>query len=212
MINKKLNIYKVVWLFVIGCLFGYFLETIFYIIKYGEFVNKQGLIIGPFKPIYGTATVLISWIFSSLKFERKWQVFIVGMLIGTLFEYLCSYFLEVIWGLYIWDYSSFSWNINGRIYLPYCLVWGLISVVWYIYLYPLFLKIYDKFKLDKIKILTIIVGIFMVINLLLTFLIYFRMKDSSSNNALYQIVDRIFPEEEVKGKFSKVRKIKKNQN
>lgn len=212
MINKKLNVYKAIWLFVVGCLLGYFLETVFYTIKYGEFVNKQGLIYGPFKPIYGSATVLISWFFSTLKIEKNWKVFIIGMIIGTIFEYLCSFFLEAIWGLYIWDYSSFRWNINGRVYLPYCLVWGLISVVWYIYLYPLFLKVYSNFNFDKIKVVTIIIGILMIINLSLTFLIYFRMKDSESNNKIYQIVDRIFPEEEVKGKFSKVRKIKKNQN
>lgn len=209
MLNKKLNIYKVIWLFLIGCVLGYILESIFYIIKYGNFVNKQGLIIGPFKPIYGTGVVLASLLFSGFKLQKKWQIFIVGTVLGTFFEYLCSYLLETIWGLYIWDYSSFNFNINGRIYLPYCLVWGLVSVVWYSYIYPLFLKFYDKIKLDKFRIITILIGVFFIIDLSLTFLIYFRIKDSNNDCVIYQVVDKIFPEEEINSKFSKVRKIKK---
>lgn len=208
MSDKKLNIYKIIWLFLIGCLLGYILETFFYIIKYGNFVNKQGLIIGPFKPIYGTGAVLISWVFSSLKTEKKWQVFVVGSILGTVFEYLCSYLLEVIWGFYIWDYSSFNFNVNGRIYLPYCLVWGLISVIWYSYAYPLFLKVYNKVSSHKFKLITVLIGIFFAIDLTLTGLVYFRMKNEEENNIIYSIVDKLFPKEEVASKFSKVRKIK----
>ena len=209
MSDKKVNFYKVVWLFLIGCLFGYLLETVFYIIKYGTFVNKQGLIIGPFKPIYGTGTVLISWLFSNLKIEKKFHVFIVGTILGTIFEYLCSCLLEVIWGFYIWDYSNFNFNINGRVYIPYCFVWGLISVGWYSYVYPIFLKIYNTFKSNKFKCLTIIIGVFLAIDLLLTGLVYFRLKNSDNNNIVYQYIDKIFPKEEVASKFSKIRKIKK---
>ena len=207
--EKKLDIYKIIWLFVIGCLFGYVLETVFYVIKYGYYVNKQGLIIGPFKPIYGTAMVVASLLFDKLNLNKKWKIFVIGTVLGTIFEYLCSYFLEAIWGLYIWDYSSFNYNINGRIYLPYCLVWGIISIIWYCYLYPLYLKVYDRIKLEKIKIISLLVGIFMVINVTLTFMIYFRIQDSDNNCKVYQIVDKIFPKEEVKSKFSKVRKINK---
>lgn len=209
MSDKKLNIYKAIWLFLIGCLLGYALETVFYYLKYGNYVNKQGLIIGPFKPIYGTGTVLISFVFSQFKTEKKWQIFVIGTILGTIFEYLCSYFLEVIWGFYIWDYSTFNFNINGRIYLPYCLIWGLISVGWYSYAYPLFLKIYNKFNSKKFRIITGIIGIFFIIDLALTGLVYFRIKDSENNNKIYQIVDKLFPKEEVASKFSKVRKIKK---
>ena len=207
--EKKIDIYKIIWLFVIGCLLGYILETVFYVVKYGNFVNKQGLIIGPFKPIYGTGMVMVSLLFSKLNLNKKWKIFLVGMILGTIFEYLCRYFLEVIWGLYIWDYSSFNYNINGRIYLPYCLVWGIISVMWYCYLYPLYLSVYDKLKLYKIKIITLIVGIFMLLDVSLTFLIYFRIQHSENNCKIYQIVDKLFPKEEVKSKFSKVRKISK---
>ena len=89
---------------------------------------------------------------------------------------------------------------------------AIISVLWYCYLYPFYLKSYDKLKLNKIKIITLIVGIFMIINVSLTFLIHFRIKDNDNNCKVYQIVDKFFPKEEINNKFSKVRKIKKNQN
>lgn len=210
--DKKLNLYKIIWLFFVGCVLGFILETIFYIIKYGSFVNKQGLIIGPFKPIYGIGIILISGIFNCLKKEKKSQILLLGIIIGTLFEYLCSYFLEKIWGFYIWDYSSYKYNLNGRIYLPYCFLWGIISVLWYSYFYPVFLKIYYKFESKKFKIITVLIGAFFVVDIFLTGLVYFRMKEEDNNNKLFQIVDKMFPPNEVKTKFAKVRKLKNKNN
>lgn len=208
--NKKMNFSKVIWLFFIGCIFGYILECSFHVIKYGFFVNKQGLIIGPFKPIYGMGLFLIPIIFHSLKIEKKPYIFLFGILFGTVFEYLSSFLLEKIWHIYIWDYSTFKFNINGRIYLPYCFVWGLICLLWYGYGYPIFLKIYDKFSAKKFfKTITIILGAFMIVDSILTWVVLFRMDHPESNNAVYRIVDKAFPEKKIKSRFSKVRKIAK---
>lgn len=207
--KSKLNIYKVIWLFLIGCILGYIFETVFFVLKYGHYINKQGLIIGPFKPIYGSAVIIISFIFSNLKNDKKWHIFIVGVLAGTIFEYLCSWLLEVMWGFYIWDYSSYNWNINGSIYLPYCLIWGVISVLWYCYCYPIFNKIYEKLENTRFKIISWVVGIFLIIDLILTGCVYLRKKYSDLNNQFFSIVDKLFPEKEVNSKFPKVRKIKK---
>lgn len=206
--SKKLNIYKIIWLFIIGCFIGYIFESVFYVIKYGTFVNKQGLVIGPFKPVYGGAVLIITFLFTTLKNDKKWFIFLVGMLAGTLFEYYCSWSLEKFWGFYIWDYSSFKWNINGRVYLPYCLIWGAISLIWQCYCYPIFNKIYYKLESKKFKIISWVVGVFIVIDLLLTCAVYLRRKFSEVDNDFFKIVDKMFPEEEWDAKFSKVRKIK----
>ena len=208
--KDNINFYKATWLFFFGCLFGYIFECLFYVLKYGNFVNKQGLILGPFKPIYGLGVLFISLIFSKVKKPHIWKIFLYGLLFGTVFEYSVSFLLEKIWNIYIWDYSNFRFNINGRIYLPYCIGWGLISLVWYYYLYPLFNKFYNYLK-KKIKIfdiVTVLLFIFFIIDGILTFGIYFRIENSEKDNTVYKVLDNMFPKEVIDSRFSKVRRIK----
>ena len=41
------------WLFVIGSIVGYIYEMIVVLVQKGYFESRQGLIYGPFTPIYG---------------------------------------------------------------------------------------------------------------------------------------------------------------
>lgn len=208
--EKKIGVKDYIFLFCSGALAGYVFETVFYILKYGNFVNKQGLIIGPFKPIYGFGVVLITIIFNKLNVKKWWQAFLLGALIGSLFEYLCSYLLEAIWGIYIWDYSNFNFNINGRIYLPYAIIWGLLCMMWYTFLYPKFYKLAIKFDGKVSNIVAILLTIFLVIDFLLTGAVYLRISNSNSDKTFYKLVDKMFPKDKVNKKFSKVRLKKKS--
>ena len=58
--DREITITKLVWIFVIGSIAGYVLETSFYLLKHGVFMNKQGLLYGPIKPIYGIAACILS--------------------------------------------------------------------------------------------------------------------------------------------------------
>ncbi len=49
---------KLFVLFFIGSVFGCIIETIYAIIKTGGFQIRQGLIYGPFIPIYGLGAIL----------------------------------------------------------------------------------------------------------------------------------------------------------
>ena len=57
--NNRPSFAELVWLFVLGCLLGFVIETSWHFIKNGVLINKQGLLYGPFKPIYGTGFVLL---------------------------------------------------------------------------------------------------------------------------------------------------------
>ena len=43
--------------FVLGCLIGTYYEEVLWFIKYGEITTRQGLIYGPFSPIYGVGVL-----------------------------------------------------------------------------------------------------------------------------------------------------------
>lgn len=199
---------ETIWLFVFGCFLGYILETVFYVIKYGEYVSKQGLLYGPFKPIYGFGTLLFTWIYYLVKKKTMIRFFLVGTLIGSVFEYVSSWIIEVIFHSYVWDYSDFRFNINGRIYLPYCLVWGLIALLWGVIIYPFLKKIYLKYKVKRhFKLITILLSVFMIFNCLITWTVLLKETMIDENSKFYKIVDKFYPKGVVNKKFPKFRSI-----
>ena len=55
-----LNFYKLVWIFTVGCLIGFAVETVWCYVQYGHFESRKGLIYGPFSPVYGFGAVLLT--------------------------------------------------------------------------------------------------------------------------------------------------------
>lgn len=211
--KEKLKFPELVWLFVIGCILGFVIETLFHFFKNGEWINKQGLLYGPFKPIYGFGLLFIILIMNNYSHKKKWQKFIIGIILGSAFEYFGSVFQEYIFGTSTWNYSNFNLNIGGRLYLPYCLAWGIIAVFCVDRLYPLFKKIIKKININIYKITTIIVFVFMAINISLTALASIRYSDRAndkdSTSLISKTIDKLYPDEYMQVKFPKMKVIKK---
>jgi len=204
---------EAMWLFTVGCIIGFILETLWYFIKNGIWINKQGLLYGPFKPIYGTGFVLIVFLMYNFKNKNKFLKFGVGIALGSLFEYFCSLFQEYALGTSTWNYSNFNFNIAGRIYLPYCLAWGLITLLCIDYLYPWFKKLYLNIPNKILKELTISLTIFMTLNITLTTLATIRYADRAineeTNSYIFKAIDELYPDEYMKNKFPKLQILKK---
>lgn len=211
--KEKTKVSELVWLFVIGCLVGFVLETLWHFFKNGEWINKQGLLYGPFKPIYGFGLIFVVLVMNNYREKKFWQKFIIGVILGSAFEYFGSLFQEYIFGTSTWNYSHFNFNIGGRIYLPYCLAWGVIAVFCVDVIYPLFKKLINKVNKKFYKITTIIVAIFMIINVSLTALASIRYSDRANNNAatntVFKVIDELYPDEYMQVKFPKMKVITK---
>ena len=211
--KEKTKVSELVWLFVIGCLVGFVLETLWHFFKNGEWINKQGLLYGPFKPIYGFGLIFVVLIMNNYREKKFWQKFIIGVILGSAFEYFGSLFQEYIFGTSTWNYSHFNFNIGGRIYLPYCLAWGVIAVFCVDVIYPLFKKLINKVNKKFYKITTIIVAVFMIINVSLTALASIRYSDRANNNAatntVFKVIDELYPDEYMQVKFPKMKVITK---
>lgn len=67
---KKLLV-KIFWIFLIGSIIGCIMETIVGIIFDKTFKIRQGLIYGPFIPVYGIGLVLYYVIISNVKDMKK---------------------------------------------------------------------------------------------------------------------------------------------
>ena len=99
--NKK-NILKeliiIFWIFFIGSIIGFVCETIFATIKQGFFETRQGLVYGPFVPVYGIGAVIYYLLLSKINTDNKIKVFFITAILGGIVEYICSYVQEKVFG------------------------------------------------------------------------------------------------------------------
>ena len=124
---------KVFWIFILGSLAGYILEMIVAFVQNGYFESRQGVIYGPFTPVYGIGAVLYYLFFKKLKTRNRVKVFFITMVLGGMVEYLCSLLQEKLFGTVSWDYSNLWFNINGRTSLLHCIYWGVARRALYIF-------------------------------------------------------------------------------
>lgn len=210
--KKRIPINRIVWLFVIGCLIGFGVETLWHFAKNHVWINKQGLLYGPFKPIYGFGAALFTWFLYPYKDRSKWFLFFWGIVIGTTFEYIASLFQEICFGTYTWTYSHFKYSISSRIYLPYCVFWGVLALIWLKVVYPKLDSLIRKINPVVNTIWVIVFAVFMTINVTLTALATDRMAERArgidASNVVERWIDKTYPDSIMQSKFPKMRVIK----
>ena len=117
---------------------GWCMETIYGFIVLGHF-TKRGFLYGPLCPIYGYGALILI-IFLGKYRNQSFKLFVYSTIIFSVFEYLASYVLEVLFHSYWWDYTNDFFNLNGRISIFYSLAWGIIAIIFVGHLYPFFKK------------------------------------------------------------------------
>ncbi|MFU0826896.1 MAG: PLD phosphodiesterase domain-containing protein [Lachnoclostridium sp.] len=122
-----LDLLNIFYNFVIYSFIGWIYESLYVSMNKKTWVNR-GFLNGPIIPIYGAGATLI---YMALWQYRKQYllVFVGGMILATLLEYVTSFFMELFFHAKWWDYSDFKFNINGRVCLPVSLFWGLLSIL-----------------------------------------------------------------------------------
>ena len=127
--SKFNEIIKIFLIFMIGSVIGYIVEMIVALVQNGHFVSRQGLLYGPFTPVYGIGILVYYIFFSIMKNRNKEIIFISSMILGGITEYTCSYIQEKVFGTIPWDYSrDWIFNINGRTTLIHCMYLGDLQV------------------------------------------------------------------------------------
>ena len=157
--------YKIVLLFIIGAFLGDITETIFCRITMGVWMSRSSVVWGPFSIVWGLAIALVTALLYKYKDRSNTFLFIIGTLLGGAYEYLCSVFTEVVFGAVFWDYSAIPFNLGGRINLLYCFFWGIAAVVWIRYGYPLVAKLMANLKKHILPWMTVVLTVFMAVNM-----------------------------------------------
>ena len=131
---------------VIGWLYEVFLEVVVY--RWG--FSNRGVLFGPYCPIYGTAAVIFILLLTGIKKKTirvksmnltPGVVFFLIVVISTLLELAGSYIMEALTGGWMWDYTRFAWNFQGRIALNPSLRFGAGGMVFLYLFQPAFEKL-----------------------------------------------------------------------
>jgi len=200
---EKKNIIKeliiIFWLFIIGSILGHIFEMIVVLFQKGYLEARQGLIYGPFIPIYGIGAILYYLVLNNIKTKNKVKIFFITMVVGGVTEYLCSFIQEKVYGTISWNYSYLPFNINGRTSLLHCTYWGIAGVLYITYIDPLLEKLKQKINRTNLKVATIVLSIFMVFDIGISCMAAERQterrKEIEPGNKLDVFLDKYYPDE-----------------
>lgn len=193
--------YKLFWVFFIGCFVGVVIEVLFCIfVTEHRYESRQGLIYGPFNPVYGFGAVAMTLVLYLFRKKSETWIFLVGAVIGAIFETLCSVYQEYFLGTVSWDYSDSKYSLmGGRTDLVYAVFWGILAVVWIKLIYPFMSKWIEKIPNKIGVILTWILFVFMVFDCVISCMAVDRMvkrhNGTADSTAVGNFLDANYPDE-----------------
>ena len=196
--NKINELTKIFIIFMIGSLIGYIVEMIVALVQNGHLESRQGVLYGPFTPVYGIGIIVFYLFFNKVNTRQKGKIFIMSMILGGITEYLCSFLQEKIFGTVSWDYSNWIFNINGRTTLIHCTYWGIAGILYISYIEPLIPKINELLNKNLTKILAASLAVFMIFNITISSMAALRQKERNDNiapqNKIDEFLDANYPD------------------
>jgi uncharacterized membrane protein len=122
------SVYLILWLFVIYSFLGVLVEMIFCLVQEGVLESRVGLLYLPLRPMYGVGGVACTVLLHRF-IQEPILIFLWGMVICTVIEYVASFVMEKAFSTVTWDYSDKALNLHGRICLQYSCCWGLLVLL-----------------------------------------------------------------------------------
>lgn len=160
-VNKKiskdiiLNFVPYIFCFFIFSFLGWVMETAFCYGLLGQY-TKRGFLYSPICPIYGTGALILTIYLDKTTTHKNYSTlknyikfFILFTIVFSFFEYLVGFALDALFSARWWDYSDSKYNLNGRITLFNSFCWGVITILFVRFIYPL-IKKFNKKIISKI--------------------------------------------------------------
>ena len=165
-------------LFFIFSFIGYLCEVISVSYHKKKICLNRGYLIGPYLPIFGFGSLLILLFLNDYKNDYL-VLFVLGMCICLIVEYLTSYLLEMIFHIRWWDYSYKKFNVNGRIALDTGILFGIGSIVITIIVNKYLFGILDSIPKNVLIIISSLLAIIMLIDFAFSTFVIFRLKNQT---------------------------------
>lgn len=155
------NFLEIIIYFITYSFLGWVMESIFRSIGEKKLINT-GFLKGPFCPIYGVGAIIM------LLFLKRFSdnlviLFIVSVVVLTIWEYLVGVLLEKLFHTKYWDYSNHKFNFQGRICLTNSVFWGFLGIVFVKYIHPVVENLMSKIDIKILIFVYIILGIVIIV-------------------------------------------------
>jgi len=204
---------KLFTLYFVGCVFGFIIENIYSYITHETFQIRQGLLYGPFIPVYGIGAIMFYGIYVFTK--KPLNVFIASVVIGGFVEFMASLLQEKIFGTVSWDYSNTFFNIAGRTNLMYSFYWGCIGLL-FLYIAPYIDKADIWIENKNFKILVYFLMFIMIADILITTVAAMRqterMKGIEASSRLDVYLDEHYSDEVLDKVYNNKKWVIKDKN
>ncbi len=128
--------------------------------------QEDGFLIGPFKPMYGTAVTFLI-ICNELLDISGIPLILLCFLIPTTVEYISGYILKHYFNKVYWDYSEFRYNIHGFVTLRFSIYWMVLSLIGLYYLQPSLYELYME-NMNFLNVFVVLGGAILLIDLYIT--------------------------------------------
>lgn len=125
--------YIISWFFIYSFL-GWVWESAYVSVKKKQPVNR-GFINGPFCTIYGVGAVSVYLIMKPFE-KNLLALYVGGVLVATVLEYITGWLMEMIFHTRWWDYSRNRLNLHGYICLGSSLAWGFFTILLFEVFHP----------------------------------------------------------------------------
>ena len=154
---------EIIVLFFIYSVVGWLWKTFYCSLKDNHY-DYRGFLFGTYCPVYGFAvmTILIC------TQDNLILLFIVGIVVATVFEYVASLFLEKVFHMVLWDYSHLWGNIQGRVAPIISLFWGVGIVLLVKFIPPLIQRVINWEEVETHGALAAIIVLVMGTDLVFT--------------------------------------------
>lgn len=201
----SLDFFNLFWLFVVGCVFGLVVETIYHYILFGVYQDRAGFLWGPFSPIYGFGVVIVTVLLNHLWRSNWLLIFCSSAVIGGAFEYFTSWFMQVAFGIRAWNYTGQWLSIDGRTSGKYMFFWGLLGLVWVKLILPRLLALIQRIPWKVRYSLTAICFVLIFIDGVMTLMAldawYSRMSGIAQNSPVSQFFATYFNDDFMANRF-----------
>ena len=209
--ETKAALWRLLWLFTLTSLAGFLLESGESLWSLGYVQNRQGVLFGPFAPVYGVGAVTLALAYPAARRLSPLPAFLLAMLLGTLVEFLWSWGQERLFGVVFWDYHHFRFHIQGRVNLVFSLFWGCLGLLFWRQLWPRFLRLFPLPPQSASALTALVLILLFSVNGLLSTAALLRQAQRRAQlpalSPVQLYLDRVWPDETLKTIFPTMRRI-----
>ena len=173
-------VYNYMLYFFIYSFLGWVCESIYCSCLQKKVINR-GFLNGPVCPVYGVGALIIITGLWSYR-DSMIAVFVMGVILTSLLEYVTATILEKLFHAKWWDYSKHKFNINGKVCLLNSTMFGFMSLFVIEVLHPFVIDILSKMNSLVLFVFLILAMMSMIGDLVVT---------AKALNALTERVDAL---------------------